>query len=210
MSNKDKPRSVFIPNNYKAGLSFFGFKINLRYAIEGGILATFPLIIGFIVVPKLLGISLVDTFTVTFFFALLFGAVGIYGIDGSPISVYIKDIINAKNNKRESYYNPRVKNEINSIFINKSEGEQMLPREKILEIINNYQKQIDEKTQKEMENSLEAMKNNNAFFEDDIGIIEKPTEYMSDKELKLIEKQKRKEQANERKKEKAKGRKKAK
>ena len=210
MTSKDKPRTVFIPNNYKAGISIFGFKINLRYAIEGGVLACIPLIIGIVIVPKTLGLSFSEILPTTFFFVLLFGALGIYGIDNSPVSVFITDFINAKKNKRETYYNPRVKNEVMSIFSNvRPKDEQMLPREKILEIINKYQKQMDNANQKELESESIYNKKEKIYFEDDIGIVNKPYEYMSEKEIKMLKKQEEKirkeNERNEKKKRRKKG-----
>ena len=141
---------------------------------------------------------------VTFASAIL-GYLGVAGINGYTFTQFIKSIIRYRKKKRVCYYNPRIKTEA-SPYNQESLAEQMLPREK-LEMF--YKKVKSGYDAKQRENALDEEKyilsdRENMFFEEDSGVIDKPVEYMDNKEYKAYRKNLKQEERKKRKAEKKK------
>ena len=118
--------------------------------------------------------------------------IGTKGINGDSVFGYILNAIIHNRNKRITLYNPRIKTNM-KFFANDTKDDYVVPREKIEEMYRTYIARSDKKSAEE--NLLhDNLENEQIFFEDDIDLMGKPTELMSEKELKKWQKKKEKEQ----------------
>ena len=182
-----------IPENFENGIHIAGFSFKPIFLIEGIILAVIAMGIA-ILVMKSIGMNDIGQMIG---FALVFGGValflGLKGINDEPLTTYIKHLSEFNKGRRVAYYNPRIKVEAKSIFMEKNkEDKDAIPREKIIAFFNKYKAAIDKKQQEKAKILKEDMDSGSMFFEDDIGIIKKPKKYMSEKETKELDKKKRK------------------
>lgn len=177
-----------IPDNFENGINFAGFNFRPIFLIEGIILgiicfvSTIALMFAFGVrhiSSSTIGICLVP--------CVLAIILGIKGINDEPLTTFIRNLRYFNSHKRTTYYNPRIKTEIKSIGNDLSNsGAYILPRDRIIALFTKYKKAMDEKNIKK----LEEEKGTNAFvkermyFEDDVGVVDKPIEYMSKQEYK--------------------------
>ena len=90
---------------------------------------------------------------------------------------------------RKTYYNPRVKKEMVSLMTEQSEANQVLPREKVLKMYNEFLEKRNLADQAKAHEIEDNDLGEDVFFEDDFLVMDKPKEYMSDKEIKEKEKQ---------------------
>ena len=184
-----------IPENFGNGVDFLGLHFEIRFLAEGIIfglllfLLSFSLLSSIFVAKKgtSLGLSLVFS-GLSFFF-------GVRGINDEPITVFLSHVRTFRRNRRTAYYNPRIKLEARSITKEKkTKKQEELPREKILGAFEKYKRIFDRKQQErakafEEQNAFDA---SNMFFEDDIGVIQKPDSYMTEEEVEKLEKKKKK------------------
>lgn len=189
--NNEKVRNIYIPRNYKTGANILGFEIKVWNVLQGIVLAAVPLFIGFYLIPKNYGFSLTSPWltTPTIMFASLFGYLGLVGIHDFTFGEYVAIVLKFKKNQRQTFYNPRAKREAITV-IKEEETREELPREKIIAFYNTYKAKIDEKNREaahkyEMENELDE---ENMYFEDDLGAVDKPVEYMTNKEYREYKK----------------------
>lgn len=196
----ENPAVIFIPDNYKTGATFLGFEIKLFNVFQAIILASIPVIIDYLVIPSYFNISLTNSYllSVTIFFSASFGYLGLIGVNDMTLGEFVYNYITYKKRQRKTYYNPRIKKEILTIF-DEEETREELPREKIIALYNTYKEKFDEKNReaalKMEQNSLSE--DEIVFFEDDYGVVDKPVEYMNPKEYKLYMKAQRKQRKQE-------------
>ncbi len=185
-----------IPENFGNGVDIAGLHFQTRFLIEGVVLAVITLaasfatlkFIGLTDIKQLIGICLVFVFI-----ALI---LGIKGINDEPITKFISNAIAFRKKRRTAYYNPRIKFEARSV-INEdktAEDKDAIPREKILALFNKYKAAYDKKQQEKAKAFEErnAFDEHNMFFEDDVGVIKKPSSYMSREEAEKYKKKKSK------------------
>lgn len=193
MDNKqEQPYEIFIPENYKTKSNFLGFEVKIANVIEGFAFALIPVLIGIFLLPKIPIIDSETNLSITTTFAFAFGLFGFIGIDDELVITWLLDILKFKQSRRIAYYNPRVKKEAHSIFA-ENDKQDMLPREKIIKLYENYKAQLDNKNRElahEQEKQFDQAET--MYFEDDLGFINKPFEYMTAKEKKKFKKEERK------------------
>ena len=117
---------------------------------------------------------------------------GIKGINGDTVFRYIYNSLMFSRKKRTVYYNPRVKSEIKFITNDDGREDNVVPRDKIDEMISKYITKVDVKSVEENLSNAD-LDTSYMFFEDDIDVFGKPEELMSPKELKKYRKRKEKE-----------------
>lgn len=116
----------------------------------------------------------------------LFGF-GIVGIAGDSITEYLINICHFLHSKRVSKYNPRIKLEATPGYLTKEMSE--LPRDKIMRFAASISKQLSESEEAISADIYDPAYSE--FFADDVGIIEKPDDLKSKRELRM-EKRERK------------------
>lgn len=164
-------RQYYIPPNFKEGTSVLGFMVKPLYLAQA---VPFILVMILIVFIPLHSLSLMAKLVILGITCIPVIFLCITGINGDSVYRYIYNMIHFRKSRRVCLYNPRIKSEIKPL----SEDPlsiQTLPREKVLMFM--------EKMKKEKAESVEEIDLDNLYFEDDEGIVEKPVEYMSSKEL---------------------------
>ena len=177
-------REVQIPINFENGLNVSGNNFSARNIIEACILAPLVAIILLMIVAPL-DIPLNLKITLIFTAIILVGGGALMGINNDPLSTFLINTIRSNLKKRAAYYNPRIKFEAKSALEDEEltkEKEQQYKSifDKYKEQMFNTQPIIDPK---DIEIDL-----TNVFFEDDIGIIDKPIEEMTKRERRQYEK----------------------
>ena len=194
----------YIPENYSTGINLIGMNFKFRNVIEGGILAVFFGIIGFIIFSKMTFLDVGTRIGLVVSVAAIGLVLGVVGLNDEPLSVYVANWIKWRKNRRSAFYNPHIKGEsVPYIYEYQSEMES-LPRERIMAFYRKYKSDLEKK---EREKMLEFQKTNtfdetSMFFEDDEGYLEKPVEYMNPSEYKAYQKMLRKKEKQRRKEEK--------
>lgn len=171
-----------IPDNYENGINFAGFSFKPIFLVEGIVLGVICFGITLLIISLFssissssIGIALVPTLGALF--------LGIKGINDEPITTFLGNVYKFNKNKRIAYYNPRIRTNEKSIYeddINKDAG--VLPRDKIIAAFNKVKRSIAERSIEKIEDDKGQGSNDHMFFEDDIGVIDKPIEYMTSKE----------------------------
>ena len=203
MSDK-RVREFYLPPNYQTGISLFGKSFEASYLAEGTIMALIPIVIFYFVLPNAgIHIPLGTTNTIVTFLSVIFGYLGLVGINGYTFTQFMRSLMRYRKNKRVCYFNPRIKIEA-SPYSEQNAAEQMLPREKLEQF---YKKVKSGYDAKQRENALEEEKHilsdrKNMFFVEDAGVIDTPVEYMDNREYKVYRKKQKKEARQKRKEEK--------
>lgn len=177
-----------IPENFATGSTFLGFEVkplNLIQAIAFGII---PILIS-MGINKYFYVNILTVIGVTALCSIAFAFLGFVGIDNVTPLEYLIKFINYKRNMRKTYYNPRVKKEMVSLMTEQSEVNQVLPREKVLKMYNEFLEKRNLADQAKAHEIEDNDLGEDVFFEDDFLVMDKPKEYMSDKEIKEKEKQ---------------------
>jgi len=188
INNTEEYCERYIPDNYENGINFAGFNFRPIFLIEGIILGIifFALSIFLLYVcgnrrinSSTIGICLVPS--------VLAVVIGIKGINDEPLTTFIKNLRRFNCNKRFAYYNPRIKTEIKSIYATGEDGSHyILPRDRIIALFTKYKKTLTEINIKKIEEEKGENKfiKEQMYFEDDIGVVDKPVEYMNKQEYK--------------------------
>lgn len=197
MDNEEELRVEYIPPNYDEGFSVGNFSFDTRYLIEAVVMA----IIGFVLAKILVSLLSETIFALDFskviVVYILFGgglaALGMAGLGGDPVYVYLLNMIHFNKKKRVAFYNPRVKTEKKSALIESEEEvvETNIVKEKILGAIDSMKtKNLEKVEQLERQQEEEYA---SLFFEDDLGVVDKPEEYLTKAEKKAMAKAAREE-----------------
>lgn len=190
----DKHRSYYIPPNYQNKINLLGF-ISVSYSnlIQGVILGGVPLLLFVLYVKTVEWNNSFLTIGILMFFAgFIPGVVGVYN---ASLLSFLKIYSNYRKHKRLTVYNPRVKSEIVSADYSNIKEQMLLPKDRIrIWMEERKQNKITEETRK-MQEQLDSFNVTDAFyFEEDEGVVDKPYEYMTAKERKVLAKQERKEE----------------
>lgn len=176
--------SAPIPRNFAAGNTFLGYEIKWLNLIQAFILGSIPLYVSYGIVSKYFYTDATYQFSITITAMIGFAIFGYFGIDNITPFEYIWNVLNFRKRKRKTFYNPRVKTEYKSIFVEKTEGNQILPKEKIMEF---YKKYIEKRNQIDQQNAralFDDEYDDTLYFEEDFAVLDKPEEYMTKKEIK--------------------------
>ena len=187
-TNSEEYRIRRIPDNFENGINFAGFNFKPIFLIEGIVLGIIFFVLA-IAIMFACGIRHINSSTIGICLVpcVLAIILGIKGINDEPLTTFFKNLRYFNSNKRTTYYNPRIKTEIKSIGYDLSNsGAYILPRDRIIALFTKYKKALDEKNIRRLEEEKEtnAFVKERMYFEDDIGVIDKPVEYMSKQEYK--------------------------
>ncbi|MCC8139760.1 MAG: hypothetical protein LIO67_05605 [Lachnospiraceae bacterium] len=155
----DKRAEYHIPQNYNTSRKLADLA-DARGLAEGVILA----------LPILKGITLLHIdgtwkLTACVTAAILCILAGSFGFNGEYLSEFLLTLFRYAQGRRIVYYNPRVKLEAKPEYLEEKE-KTLLPRERIQRFLGRM-----EETETEEQYLWEA---NEIYFEDDIGVVEKP------------------------------------
>lgn len=187
MEDNERVAIVNIPNNFESGINILGTACQTSDVVQGVVLASIPLAIIFILLPALdVQIGTSTKFGIALATAGPLFYLGISGINGDSLVKFISNVIRFQNTRRTAYFNPRIKKEARSILNETVEEHEMLPRDKLLVFYKKYKNVVDSKEREKIIEEQKAVdeQGNNIYFSDDVGVIEKPTEYMDKKEYK--------------------------
>jgi len=176
-------QSFHIPRNFKVGIKILNEVYPWANFFQGAILASVPALLWIYFHPSW------SYTTVIIYFMFACGGLfflGLNGINNDTFFGYFLTWFKFRKHRRLTNYNPRVKAEIKPFYESKKQNSAV---EKLKEIYEKYKQQLD---LKQHEANFNVDKNARVYFEDDEGYLEKPIEYMSDKELKAIKKQNKK------------------
>lgn len=177
-----------IPENFATGSTFLGFEVKPLNLIQAIVFGVIPILIS-MGINKYFYVNILTVIGVTALCSIAFAFLGFVGIDNVTPLEYLIKYINYKRNMRKTYYNPRVKKEMVSLMAEQSEANQVLPREKILKMYNEFLEKRNLADQAKAHEIEDNDLGEDVFFEDDFLVMDKPKEYMSDKEIKEKEKQ---------------------
>lgn len=177
-----------IPENFATGSTFLGFEVKPLNLIQAIVFGIIPILIS-MGINKYFYVNILTVIGVTALCSIAFAFLGFVGIDNVTPLEYLIKFINYKRNMRKTYYNPRVKKEMVSLMTEQSEANQVLPREKVLKMYNEFLEKRNLADQAKAHEIEDNDLGEDVFFEDDFLVMDKPKEYMSDKEIKEKEKQ---------------------
>lgn len=177
-----------IPENFATGSTFLGFEVKPLNLIQAIVFGVIPILIS-MGINKYFYVNILTVIGVTALCSIAFAFLGFVGIDNVTPLEYLIKYINYKRNMRKTYYNPRVKKEMVSLMTEQSEVNQVLPREKVLKMYNEFLEKRNLADQAKAHEIEDNDLGEDVFFEDDFLVMDKPKEYMSDKEIKEKEKQ---------------------
>lgn len=198
---KDQENIVFrpIPENYSTGINILGFNFKFRNLLEGII---YGLILGgtvALIVFSYTFNSMNQLGTVVGLIIAFGGAgfiLGVTGINDEPVSEFVLNAIRYKTRKRMAFYNPHVKPDCIPYFIERQSRYENMPIEKLRQYMAKYRQRIeDAEIERMMEyQSLNSFDNESLYFKDDVGYLDKPLEYMNDREFARYQAKVRKEE----------------
>lgn len=191
MHEEDAYDVVPIPPNYQGTIILFGMAFAKWNLIEAFILAV---IIFFSVLAILMRHTETDLSTMIGWSAVpavSAGVLALRGINGDDLLSFLRHIIMWQRKRRVAYYNPRVKTEaFPAIGDHERSDKETLPREKIIALYSGYREKLGvtgRERSSENTDILETSDIKDMYFEDDIGIIDKPAEYMTKAERRAFE-----------------------
>lgn len=189
--NREKNIVVPIPENFASEGTFLGYEINFLNIAQALVFGIIPFAFTFGIINKYFYIG-TTTIVITCMFALGLAYLGFFGINHETPVEYLVKYLMFRKNARKTYYNPRVKIEARSIFEEKNDEADVLPREKIMKIYNDFLKKRNLSDQKLAHELEDKEYDGEIFFEEDFAIVDKPIEYMDKKEKRQMEKEEKK------------------
>lgn len=193
MGSEERERNVVvpIPENFASDGTFLGYEIKFLNIAQAIVLGSIPFIFVYGFINKYFYTG-TTTLVFTAMFALGLAYLGFFGINHeTPLELLLK-YLEFRKNARKTYYNPRVKTEAKSIFEERNEEAEVLPREKIMKIYNELLEKRNLSDQKIAHELEEKEYDGEIFFEEDFTIVDKPLEYMDKKERRKKEKEDKK------------------
>lgn len=185
MSKEDRVPVYFIPKNFKTGISLFGTTFETKNIIEMNIVCIPITIFIFFGLEYRFSTKL----SIVIVIDLIVGYLCLVGINERPLFSYINSWYTFHKTRVHAYYNYRIKIEARPSFIESDEGT-LLPKEKLQKLYERFKEKYDEKEQaKVVQLQILIQKERESFyFLDDIGIVDKPVEYMNNKEYRKYQK----------------------
>lgn len=198
-NTEEKVRINYIPPNFDDDFSVGNFSFDIRYLAETAVLAVIGLLVAHLIVSLLANTIFeldMSSAVITYIICLIaFGGIGMKGIAGDPVYVFLFNLIKFQKKKRIAFYNPRVKTEKKFVLIEdeQNEVETNIVREKVLGMVESVKTSLTDKSLEKIEQMEREQEESysNLFFEDDIGVVEKPTEYLTSAEKKAAAKAER-------------------
>ena len=182
---------VAIPPNYQGTIILFGMAFAKWNLIEAVVLAV---IIFFAVLAVLIRHAASDLSTLIGWAAVpavSAGVLALRGINGDDLLSFLRHVIVWQRKRRIAYYNPRVKTEaFPAVGGQERSDRNPLPREKIIALYSGYREKFGELGRERTAgntDAAEAADMKDMYFEDDIGIIDKPAAYMTQAERRAFE-----------------------
>lgn len=156
--------------------TIFGVEASWINLVQGAVFGFIPILIA-ILLNKIFVFYNPKTF-LAIFGTLTVGMayLGFAGIDGITLGDYIMNILNFKKNRRRTFYNPRVKTELRSSLINDDgSNSEMLPRKRIMKLVEEINKKVREGDQKVAHENAELYNEEDEehSFEDDVELDNK-------------------------------------
>ncbi|MGN1389037.1 MAG: hypothetical protein ACI4WR_05275, partial [Bulleidia sp.] len=130
-------------------------------------------------------------------FSTLLGYAGIHGAKGGTLLQFLRSVIRFYQSRRTAYYNPRVKARA-PVQETEENGGKELPREKLKRIFSSMHQTSSKRLDQPHEDNVQEAEDGNLFFEEDIGIVETPVDYMTPKEYRTYQKKLRQEERRQR------------
>lgn len=185
---EEQLQSTPIPKNFADGTTFLGIEIKWFNILQGIILGLIPVIIALILNSFLIFYNAFSFWMTIVVLAVVLFILGFTGIDGITIGEYLYNIMMFKKKRRRTYYNPRVKTELKSSIAGRKDKTEMLPRDKIMAILDGIKAKTNLKDQEEAHKNESFELQSDMMFEDDFKVFDKPEEYMTDDEIKAKKK----------------------
>lgn len=193
--NEEKETIVVIPipENFASEGTFLGYELKPLNIIQAIVLGAIPIFINYGIIYKYFVIDFLALLGVTAVFSCAFAYIGFAGIDNVTPLEYLMKVLVFRKKERVTFFNPRVKKEIISLYEEKNnEASQPLPRDKVMKMYKEFiakRNLADQQKAREAEN---IFGDEQIYFEDDFLVTNKPEEYMSDAELKKLKKERKK------------------
>lgn len=173
-----------IPSNFGDTGRCINGLFRTRNLIEAVILALPALIL----ITNAEGINIDQKIILIILIAGSLFAIGVHGIAGDSLTEYLQNIFIFLRAKRVAKYNPRIKFEATPGYLTKELSE--LPRDKILRLIGNITKKINESEEAVSEDIYNPAYIE--FFDDDIDVVEMPDDLKDRRQLKRERKERKK------------------
>ncbi len=189
----DNIQIYFIPENYKGMVNLLGRSVRRNNLIQAGIFGITSFILSFILIRHSLtrdlsesvGWALVPAFSIGFFC--------ISGIKGQSLLGYLSNMLAYYRSRRTAYFNPRIKRE-KPVYKDR-EGQTAVRKLK-----DAAKKTVLHPAKiRVTAGSSDGIDPSMLYFEDDIGCVEKPYEYMTLRERYQRKKKRRKGHGREKK-----------
>ena len=181
-----------IPDNFENGINFAGFSFKPIFLVEGIVLGVVCFGLTLFII-SLFGKDAINSTSIGIALVPTLGALflGIKGINDEPITTFLGNVSKFNKSRRIAYYNPRIRTDEKSICESESQSDTgVLSKDSIIAVFSKVKKSITERNIEKIEgeNEKDNFDNKHMFFEDDIGIIDKPVEYMTSKEYRKYKK----------------------
>ena len=172
----DSIQVYFIPENYKGMVNLFGRSFRRNNLIQAGIFGAVIFIASFVLIHRFIPADLPDTIGWALVPAFCMAFFCITGIRGQSLLGYLSNMAEFYRTRRTAYFNPRIKLET-------SKKQKAAEPPVFGRIRNGRLKDLSLPHAKERpEQADEAVDTAQLFFEDDIGVVEKPYEYLTFRE----------------------------
>ena len=196
LSDEDVYRICYIPGDYKNGTHILGRTYTFSWLIQGIILGLLPAVINFIILPSArINIPFEVKTILSIVFGFILASIGINGINDESLGSFLLTYLRFRKNKRNTYYNPRVKKEMKPSLEEVRSADEMLSRDKAIIFYKRYKEEYDKKQREKVmqeQDRANGIDTSGIYFLDDIGVIDKPVEFMTDAEYKKYQKAKAK------------------
>lgn len=190
--NEEEIDVITIPGNVGYDFNIGRFSFTNRRMFEALIMAV-PLAIIIYLVNGYLPFSF--GWKLTIFLGVVGGALflGLKGINGDNVSTYIHNMIKFYQKRRIAHKNPRPHTENRFFTEETNDQDYVIPRERVEAL---YRKYVNSSGSIKAENNLkeEAFDDSTMIFESDIEVYGKPIEMMTKREIRALERKKRKEE----------------
>ena len=161
-----KRRIYYLPSNYKKGISILGQVYPVPNVIQAVLMVGIhSLLFHFFHFGWEWQINAI----VYLLILIVFGSLGLYGIDGEDFISFLKRWLRFHRRRRTAYYNPRIKMEAVMPQYDDSVSGALLPKERINRIYEEYRNNMDERQRKkDREREETAIEQGGYIFLDDL------------------------------------------
>lgn len=193
--NETKKYIAQIPQNFATDNSFLGYELKFLNVIQAIGFGSIPFFITYGVITKYIKFdNKLSVLSITAMFAACLAYIGFAGVDNVTPLEYLIWLIKFKKRERKTYFNPRVKKEMISLLVEQNEANQTLPREKVMKMYNDFLEKRNIADQQKAHSFEENEIEEGVYFEEDFAVMDKPVEYMTNKEIKQFKKEQKQAQ----------------